>query len=251
MKNLNFIYILICSALLLLLQSSCSDPCEGVICENNGSCFEGSCACPDFFLGTACDSFDLTKVQEALNEGFTPKQLSDLGVDYYNFFGKTYEGGYIFHFDEETGKGLIAATEDLPVSAAYGCPSIEIPGITEYIQPYGIGASYTQFIVDACDEPNISARLCLDFVSNGKDDWFLPEILELISVQYFLADSDGDGIINGIDDPNNIGMFSPSIYGSSSQVEGKVATVDFSDGGINSGSAEKTDLLKIRPVRAF
>ncbi|MEM1338068.1 MAG: hypothetical protein AAF634_15275 [Bacteroidota bacterium] len=32
------------------------DPCEGVVCENGGNCVNGSCACPDGFEGVLCET---------------------------------------------------------------------------------------------------------------------------------------------------------------------------------------------------
>ena len=251
MRLLFSFYLLLFSTSILLFQSSCADPCEGVVCQNEGICNDGSCACPDNFIGPTCDEFDFSRIQNALDEGYTPKQLIDLDVPHTEIIGKLYEGGYIFYLDEGSGTGMVAATEDLPISAAFGCPSFDIPGILSAFLPHGIGEYYTELIVDACPEPNISARLCLDLVLNGKDDWFLPEIYELLSVKSNLADSDGDEFINGIDDPNNIGSFSAKLYGSSSQSDGMAAAVDFSNGNNTIIRESKSELLKIRPVRIF
>lgn len=47
--------------LLMLMTTifSCSkevDPCEGIICENGGSCFNGVCECTDSYEGAACQN---------------------------------------------------------------------------------------------------------------------------------------------------------------------------------------------------
>ena len=38
------------------LFSACTlDPCEDVICQNDGVCVDGDCDCPDGFTGTTCE----------------------------------------------------------------------------------------------------------------------------------------------------------------------------------------------------
>ncbi|MEP7267201.1 MAG: calcium-binding EGF-like domain-containing protein [Saprospiraceae bacterium] len=42
---------------IVLFSTSCSkkDPCEGVICQNNGICETGTCNCPTGYEGTFCE----------------------------------------------------------------------------------------------------------------------------------------------------------------------------------------------------
>ena len=52
MKRINYLMVLLGMMSLVLLTQSCDkeeevDPCESVICENGGTCLEGSCDCPD------------------------------------------------------------------------------------------------------------------------------------------------------------------------------------------------------------
>ena len=58
MKN----FITICFSITLILTScSKSDPCEGIVCKNGGTCIEGKCQCPDGFEGTLCETESLPK----------------------------------------------------------------------------------------------------------------------------------------------------------------------------------------------
>jgi len=56
MKN----FITICFSITLILTScSKSDPCEGIVCKNGGTCVDGKCQCPNGFEGTLCESESL------------------------------------------------------------------------------------------------------------------------------------------------------------------------------------------------
>lgn len=47
------------AACILILANGCQqDPCEGVSCQNGGTCMDGSCACPEGFSGSLCEGFD-------------------------------------------------------------------------------------------------------------------------------------------------------------------------------------------------
>lgn len=55
MKN-----ILAIAFFLLLLASSCKDPCKDINC-NDGVCLDGTCICDDGFEGTNCDQLEREK----------------------------------------------------------------------------------------------------------------------------------------------------------------------------------------------
>jgi len=37
------------------------DPCETVVCQNGGTCVEGTCECPDGYEGTNCETATVDK----------------------------------------------------------------------------------------------------------------------------------------------------------------------------------------------
>ncbi len=41
---------------LTVLAISCSQPCDDIVCQNGGTCLEGTCLCPDGYEGTLCES---------------------------------------------------------------------------------------------------------------------------------------------------------------------------------------------------
>lgn len=55
---MNKIYALL--VFLVLLASSCKDPCKDINC-NNGVCLEGTCLCDDGFEGVNCDKAERDK----------------------------------------------------------------------------------------------------------------------------------------------------------------------------------------------
>ena len=42
---------------MLITFNSCSEegPCESIVCQNGGTCEEGTCICPDWYEGTSCE----------------------------------------------------------------------------------------------------------------------------------------------------------------------------------------------------
>ncbi|MBK8634240.1 MAG: calcium-binding EGF-like domain-containing protein [Saprospiraceae bacterium] len=48
--------ILLFIATLLCFSCAEKDPCEGVTCQNGGTCFEGKCQCLDGFEGNSCET---------------------------------------------------------------------------------------------------------------------------------------------------------------------------------------------------
>ena len=61
MKKQNLINVLASAALVVALAfgvQSCKkdDPCDGIDCQNGGSCSDGSCSCPTGYEGSLCET---------------------------------------------------------------------------------------------------------------------------------------------------------------------------------------------------
>jgi len=240
MKGINLLSLIS----ILLLCISCSAPCEQIKCFNDGICIDGKCECPDNFIGENCETFDDSRVQFLLDDGFTPKELIDMGVNsIQSFHGKNYEGGIIMFVDPLLGSGLIISPEDLTTKAPYGCPLIVIPDINQ-TGPVGTGAIQTQLIIDNCFEPDIAARLCADLVLNEKDDWFLPSCWEF---KLILTATDID-----LDGTPDIGDFKPERYWTSSQdLSGDGNFLELTEIFAICESAQKSEKYYVRPIRKF
>lgn len=151
---------------------------QNVDCQNGGTCVEGICDCPDGYTGTICESFDPAQVQTLLNEGKTPKELFNGNIPLDSLYGKQYEGGLIFYLNIDNGSGMVAAIGNQSVGAEWGCFNDDIDGATG--EAIGTGAQNTTDIVNGCIEVRIAAKICDELILNGKADWFLPSIDELI-----------------------------------------------------------------------
>lgn len=230
MKLLKSTLLLLSTLCAVIIIQSCNDECKNLICRNDGVCEDGTCLCPDGFLGSNCEIFDISQVQTLLDRGKTPKELYDGNTPLDSLYGKTYEGGLIFYLNIIDGSGLVAATEDLTTKnqnkqIRWGCPTIDImylnnvkdtPSDSETVigARVGDGMLNTNAILAGCDEEDIAARLCAELILNGKNDWFLPSRGELNLMFKNLADPDGDGNVH---DSNNLGKFTYEIYWSSTE----------------------------------
>lgn len=184
--------------------------------------------------------------------------LEGIQFDRSNEIGLHTEGGIIFYLadppadldgDGYLDNGLVCALEDLTPNVPFGCMDTYI---VDAISDIGSGYQNSMLIVDACDDQDIAARQCLDYVANGYDDWFLPSEKELELMFNNLADSDGNGQNDGVDDPSNLANFQLEHYHSSTQMpmlQEASMRIRFIDGDI--GGYLKDVNHRVRPIRVF
>lgn len=50
--------LLVCASFVIVTYTACKkkDSCEGVVCQNGGTCGDGGCACPVGYTGTLCET---------------------------------------------------------------------------------------------------------------------------------------------------------------------------------------------------
>jgi hypothetical protein len=157
-----------------------------------------------------------------------------------NFFieavqvGSRFGGGIVFYIDATGKHGLITARNGLGLTGAWGCEGVSVAGTQTAV---GTGEANTMLIANSCSEAGIAARLCLDLVHNGYDDWFLPskDELNLMHINRNLAS----------------GLFSVATRWSSSQNDDNTAWAQKFDGGGDQVTSAKYSVLGTRAIRAF
>jgi hypothetical protein len=102
------------------------------------------------------------------------------GSTFKRYIGEPFGGGVIFalwmdNFGVE--HGLIVATNEQSTSATYSNLSSALIGPSA--QSSWDGLSNSNAIVSQSGHTASAAKLCLDLVSNGQSDWYLPAIDEL------------------------------------------------------------------------
>ena len=161
--------------------------------------------------------------------------------------GDTYQGGIIFYLDGNGGGLLVAPTDQS--SGEWGCYGTAISGADG--TAIGTGTQNTIDIEAGCTTAGTAADICANLTLGGYSDWFLPSKDELNLMWTNLADSDGDGVNNGVTDPNNIGGFASSLYWSSSEYANDVAWGQYFSIGFQNYNFNKSGFYFVRAVRAF
>ena len=176
------------------------------------------------------DSIELS-VQGRLDTGETPHQIFLTNNSYLDsLYGKWHLDGYIFYFDQNTGKGLVTKRSSSEVWDPNTYP--EVTGATS--TAFGDGEINTALIISIIGPGSYAANF--NFWSD--DGWFLPsldELKEIYSVRHSIPVFQVDGN-----------------FWSSSEFDKEAAwTFGFNEpNGQNSALANKTierDLLLIKP----
>jgi hypothetical protein len=102
------------------------------------------------------------------------------GGNFTHYIGEEYGGGVIFHLWKDNAgveHGLIVALTDQSISQAWS--NVTSAEIGTSAQSSWDGLSNSNSIVGQAGHTSSAAKLCLDLVSGGQSDWYLPSIQEL------------------------------------------------------------------------
>lgn len=102
------------------------------------------------------------------------------GGNFTHYIGEEYGGGVIFHLWKDNAgveHGLIVALTDQSRSQAWS--NVTSTEIGASAQSSWNGLSNSNAIVGQIGHISSAAKLCLDLVSGGQSDWYLPSIQEL------------------------------------------------------------------------
>ena len=168
------------------------------------------------------------------------------GGNFTHYIGEEYGGGVIFHLWKDNAgveHGLIVALTDQSGSQAWS--DVISTEIGASAQSSWNGLSNSNAIVGQAGHTSSAAKLCLDLVSGGQSDWYLPSIQELNMLwnNYYT-------VARVLSQISGAAQLSNSFYWSSSEGYGSNAWgFDFSSGTTSNGSKSFTSY--VRAVRAF
>ena len=168
------------------------------------------------------------------------------GGNFTHYIGEEYGGGVIFHLWKDNAgveHGLIVALTDQSGSQAWS--DVISTEIGASAQSSWNGLSNSNAIVGQAGHTSSAAKLCLDLVSGGQSDWYLPSIQELNMLwnNYYT-------VARVLSQISGVAQLSNSFYWSSSEGYGSNAWgFDFSSGTTSNGSKSFTSY--VRAVRAF
>jgi hypothetical protein len=168
------------------------------------------------------------------------------GGNFTHYIGEEYGGGVIFHLWKDNAgveHGLIVALTDQSISQAWS--NVTSAEIGTSAQSSWDGLSNSNSIVGQAGHTSSAAKLCLDLVSGGQSDWYLPSIQELNMLwnNYYT-------VARVLSQISGAAQLSNSFYWSSSENYLNFAWYFvFGNGGTSSNY--KTNAGYVRAVRAF
>ena len=168
------------------------------------------------------------------------------GGNFTHYIGEEYGGGVIFHLWKDNAgveHGLIVALTDQSTSQAWSNVTSAVIGTSA--QSSWDGLSNSNSIVGQAGHTSSAAKLCLDLVSGGQSDWYLPSIQELNMLwnNYYT-------VTRALSQISGATQLSNSVYWSSSESSSNTAwNVSFYYGNTYANNKDATNC--VRAVRAF
>lgn len=168
------------------------------------------------------------------------------GGNFTHYIGEEYGGGVIFHLWKDNAgveHGLIVALTDQSISQAWS--NVASAEIGTSAQSLWDGLSNSNSIVGQAGHTSSAAKLCLDLVSGGQSDWYLPSIQELNMLwnNYYT-------VTRALSQISGAAQLSNSVYWSSSEYGSNLAWYFHFYYG-SSTFLDKDYTSYVRAVRAF
>lgn len=169
------------------------------------------------------------------------------GGNFTHYIGEEYGGGVIFHLWKDNAgveHGLIVALTDQSISQAWS--NVTSAAIGTSAQSSWDGLSNSNSIVGQAGHTSSAAKLCLDLVSGGQSDWYLPSIQELYMLwnNYYT-------VTRALSQISGATQLSNSVYWSSSESSVNIAWFFNFCYGYASDDIYKYVTYCVRAVRAF
>ena len=168
------------------------------------------------------------------------------GGNFTHYIGEEYGGGVIFHLWKDNAgveHGLIVALTDQSSSQAWS--NVTSAEIGTSAQSSWDGLSNSNSIVGQAGHTSSAAKLCLDLVSGGQSDWYLPSIQELNMLwnNYYT-------VTKALSQISGATQLSNSAYWSSSE-DDNINAWYFGFASGHTGYSGKYGTYCVRAVRAF
>jgi hypothetical protein len=210
-----------------------------------------------YFVKTETDlaggtSYSLSSVSQLLSVPFALHAKTAESIvgnnsgSFTHYIGEEFGGGVIFHlWKDKLGAehGLVVATTDQSASQTWS--NIKNIEIGQTAKSSWDGLSNSNAIVNQSGHTNSAAKLCLDLVSGGQNDWYLPSIQELNMLwnNYFT-------VVKYLSQISGATQLGSAAYWSSTEDDDNDAwTFTFNNG--NAYSNDKYGTSYVRAVRAF
>lgn len=178
------------------------------------------------------------------------------GGGFTHYIGEAFGGGVIFYLEKDTNgieHGLVCHPAFLCQACSWSNITTSSIGSLPSSGNYGNygtnGLVWSNLIVSQNGHTNSAAKLCLDLVSNGYNDWYLPsidELYQLWSNRYAVIK--GLSTISGAETINGATFWSSYEYNSA-----QAYYMSFLIGAsVHAGSINKSaSTLSVRAIRAF
>jgi len=168
------------------------------------------------------------------------------GGSFTHYIGEEFGGGVVFHLWKDAQgveHGLIVDKTDLSTNQVWS--NIDETIIGPSAQSSWDGLSNSNSIVGQAGHTSSAAKLCLDLVSGGQSDWYLPSIQELNMLwnNYYT-------VARALSQISGATQLSNSTYWSSSELFNNFAWYFFFGYGLTNFS-DKDNTYCVRAVRAF